>query len=181
MKLITPEYAALNRQLHENGLDYGGGYFTDPPGTATLARLAQVSDVLDYGCGQGFLKKQLASISPDLTVYEYDPAIPGKDHMPKPAGLVACFDVLEHVEPDLLENVICHIRDLTLVAAYVGVHHGAASKTLADGRNAHLIQEGQLWWAARLGKHFEIKKRSGASPASNPKTVTHSLFVLGRL
>jgi hypothetical protein len=31
-----------------------------------------------------------------------------------------------------------------------------AKKFLSDGRNAHLIQEGPIWWLERLSKYFDI-------------------------
>ena len=39
-------------------------------------------------------------------IKEYDPAIPGKDSLPEPADIVVCSDVLEHIEPNYLLNVL---------------------------------------------------------------------------
>jgi hypothetical protein len=36
------------------------------------------------------------------------------------------------------------------------IHTGPAAKTLADGRNAHLIQEGADWWKAHLASFFTV-------------------------
>ncbi|MEO8441386.1 MAG: hypothetical protein ABI547_02790, partial [Betaproteobacteria bacterium] len=75
---------------------------------------------------------------------------------PEPCGLVACIDVLEHIEPDLLDHVL---DDLQRVVAGVGiftVHIGAAQKVLPDGRNAHLIQQPAAWWLPKFFARFEL-------------------------
>jgi hypothetical protein len=37
----------------------------------------------------------------------------------------------------------------------------ATPKSLPDGRNAHLIQQGRDWWLARLGLRFTIHQVEG--------------------
>ena len=76
---ISPEYAALNRQLHDERADYGVKAAKDAPQIVALARQNNLKVILDYGCGKGTLKPALAALAPDLTVLEYDPAIPGKE------------------------------------------------------------------------------------------------------
>lgn len=149
-RLITPEYLELNRQLHATG-HYGLKGVNYVPDVMQLAIQSEAKTILDYGCGRGTLKRNLT-----LPVREYDPAIPGKDHLPQPADLVVCTDVLEHVEPDCLEAVLEHLRSLTLKFCYAVVHLTPARKFLADGRNAHLIQESAEWWKERLENHFDI-------------------------
>lgn len=95
-------------------------------------------------------------MSPYTEVREYDPAIPGKDARPEPADLVVCTDVLEHVEPECIQSVVDDIHDLTLKCVYLAIHTGPAIKTLQDGRNAHLIQEGPVIWLIRLGSSWDI-------------------------
>lgn len=148
--LISPEYLEMNRQLHATGA-YGINGHKRVEDVMHLALQIDAKTILDYGCGRGTLKKNLT-----LPVREYDIAIPGKDSPPSPADLVVCGDVLEHVEPEYLENVIEHLKSLTRKLLYVVVHIGPAKKVLADGRNAHLIQESPEWWIDLLGKHFNI-------------------------
>lgn len=102
--------------------------------------------VLDYGCGQGSLKK---SLHPHR-VQEYDPGIAGKDILPKPADLVVCTDVLEHVEPKTLMRVLDHIFKLTGYVAYIVVATRPANLILPSGRNAHLIIQDADWWISAL-------------------------------
>ena len=39
---------------------------------------------------------------------------------------------------------------------YFVIHTGAASKTYADGRNTHLIQQDRDWWVSVLKQHFLV-------------------------
>lgn len=100
--------------------------------------------VLDYGCGQGSLKKALHP----HRVQEYDPGIRGKDVLPKPCDLVVSTDVLEHVEPKSLSRVIDHIFKLTGYMAYIVIATRAANTLLPGGRNAHLIIQDAEWWVS---------------------------------
>jgi len=115
------------------------------------------SELLDYGAGKGRLGITLKQhIQRPLTIHHYDPAIPEWASPPEPCGFVACIDVLEHIEPDLIDNVL---DDLARVTAGVGVftvHTGPAAKFLSDGRNAHLIQRPSSWWLPKLMDRFEL-------------------------
>jgi hypothetical protein len=64
--------------------------------------------------------------------------------------------VLEHIEPDLVENVLAELASITPKFGFFSVHMGPAGKVLADGRNAHLIQKPTSWWLPKIVKHFEI-------------------------
>jgi hypothetical protein len=88
----------------------------------------------------------------------YDPAIPEWAAPAKPCGLVACIDVLEHIEPLLLDNVLDDLQRVTLGVGVFTVHTSAAVKVLPDGRNAHLIQEGASWWLPKFIQRFELAR-----------------------
>ena len=66
------------------------------------------------------------------------------------------IDVLEHVEPFYVEAVLIDLRKITNGHGFFTIHTGPAVKTLADGRNAHLIQNPASWWLPKLCDHFEI-------------------------
>lgn len=111
-----------------------------------------VKSLLDYGCGKQSLKFSL----PELNVIGYDPAIEGLDTAPEPSELVVCTDVLEHIEPELIDDVLNDISRLTIRNAFLVISTRPANKTLPDGRNAHLIQKPISWWAEKLEKRFRI-------------------------
>jgi hypothetical protein len=70
--------------------------------------------------------------------------------------LVSCIDVLEHIESEYLEEVISQLEKLTTHVGIFSVHTGPARKVLADGRNAHLIQQPASWGLQKLIPHFDI-------------------------
>lgn len=161
---ISDEYRQLNRDLHETRADYGARAHKRADFVATVIKELKFTSVLDYGCGKGALKPALEQLCPGIQVTEYDPAIPGKDGEPEPVDFVVCLDVMEHVEPDKLEGVLAHIRSLARKAAFMLISTRPATKTLADGRNAHLIVEPLEWWQERLAHHFMVAQIRYAAP-----------------
>ncbi len=143
---ISSEYRDLNLKLHRSNPDYGRVAHAIAPWVVEFAKEGGVRSFLDYGCGKGTLRPAILALAPDLIVAEYDPAMPGKDAPPEPCDVVACIDVLEHVEPDCLSDVLSHIQELGFGGAFFIIDTVPAQKTLADGRNAHLIVEDLAWW-----------------------------------
>ena len=118
------------------------------------------SSLLDYGCGKGNVFKNIQKKFPLIDCRGYDPGVPEYAVMPEiPAELVICTDVLEHIEPELIDNVLKHIESLTLKTAYLIIDTLPAQKNLPDGRNAHLIIENQDWWTNKIQTvtNFKIK------------------------
>lgn len=154
--LISEEYRQMQRQLHENP-NYGVASVQYAPLVADILQATGATELLDYGAGKGRLGITLREhLKRPLTIHHYDPAIPDWSAPPAPCGFVACIDVLEHIEPHLLDNVL---DDLQRVAAGVGVftvHTFPAVKVLPDGRNAHLIQQPPSWWLPRFMERFEL-------------------------
>lgn len=149
--LISPEYCALNAQLHRENHFYGVGGTKHAPTVLKLAQSLKTQSVLDYGCGKGMLAKELS-----FPIWEYDPAIPEKSAAPRPADLVVCTDVLEHIEPDRLSFVLSDLSRCVKMVGYFVIHTGPAQKTLPDGRNTHLIQQGKKWWKKHLAPFFTV-------------------------
>lgn len=155
---ITPGYLEQNRKLHESGY-YGLRGSRWAPTVLNVCGVAGSRDVLDYGCGQRTLERGMG-----FPIRNYDPCIPGLDAPPEPADVVACTDVLEHIEPDCLDDVLDDLKRVTRVIGFFVIAHHPANKTLPDGRNAHLIQEGPAWWLPKLESRFrvsQVKEMSG--------------------
>ena len=109
--------------------------------------------IIDFGCGQSTLADELSAAS-GAPAIRYDPAIP--EYSTKPEGkfdLLVNVDVLEHVPEDELEPIIAEMETYTKNAIIV-IDTGPAVLILPDGRNAHVTQHDQDWWAERLGKYF---------------------------
>lgn len=151
MQVITDEYRKLNETLHNTNPVYGmsGHLYSDD--VLKLCIKMETQDVLDYGCGKNSLANSLPFV-----INKYDPAIRMFHVEPNPADIVVCTDVMEHIEPELLDNVISHIQKLTKKVAYLVIATRPAHKTLEDGRNAHLIVEEAIWWANKLSEKFHV-------------------------
>ena len=73
-----------------------------------------------------------------------------------PCEFVYCHDVLEHVEPEFLTSVLVHLNSKILKLGSLNISTVPAKKTLADGRNAHLIVKKPIWWINKLRKIMNI-------------------------
>lgn len=162
-ELISSTYLAMNKQLHSDNLAYGVGGGRHADTVKQLYRILHKTNdfvsVLDYGAGKGYLGKALP-----FSIFEYDPAIPGKQDSPRPADLVVCTDVLEHIEPDRLAFVLNDLQRCVKQIGFFVVNTGPASKTLPDGRNTHLIQKDLKWWRKHLEKFFIVAKINKKGP-----------------
>jgi 2-polyprenyl-3-methyl-5-hydroxy-6-metoxy-1,4-benzoquinol methylase len=149
--LISPKYREMQKVLHAAPRGYGGRGDKWAGVVLQIAIEYQATSILDYGCGQGTLAKALrAQPLGAIRVDEYDPAIPGKDGRPSFADLVVCTDVLEHIEPDRLANVLAHLQTLARKAIFAVISTKGSNKVLPNGRNAHLIIKPARWWRDRL-------------------------------
>ena len=170
-ELISSGYRDLNTQLHRDNLAYGVGGGRHATTVLKLAESIKTSSILDYGCGKGYLAKAIP-----FPIWEYDPAIPEKAESPRPADLVVCSDVLEHIEPNRLAFVLDDLRRCLKQVGYFVIHTGPAAKQLADGRNTHLIQQDRRWWEKELAKFFRIGKIIETGPELHvvvgPKAIT---------
>lgn len=155
-QVISEEYRQQQQELHKNP-NYGVASLKYAPVVADLIRMFNLRSVSDYGAGKQNLRKGLAEAGiTDIKYRPYDPAFP-EYGTPKPADLVCCIDVLEHIEPELLENVLKDLHGIVSKIGFFTVHTGPAIKVLPDGRNAHLIQQPSSWWLKRLTDYFEIR------------------------
>lgn len=152
--LISESYKKQQESLHENP-NYGVASVSYAPIVTNLINQLNVTEMLDYGAGKGRLAR---SIKPrhKVTIDHYDPAIPDWSAKPDSRQFVTCIDVLEHIEPELLDNVLDDLKRVTEFYGFFTVHTGPAAKTLSDGRNAHLIQADYTWWLPKFWDRFHI-------------------------
>lgn len=157
--LISEEYRQLNRDLHSDNPQYGVSVRTLETGLEIVSNLIEVTKaktVLDYGCGKGKLVGALQARWPAINVVGYDPAVEQFKKEPVLSDVVISFDVMEHIEPECLVDVVCHIREVTRVAVMLGVATKPAKKKLRDGRNAHLIVEPHTYWQDFFGQYMKV-------------------------
>lgn len=151
MHLISNDYCALNKQLHEENKFFGARGHERLDDVLALAKSLNTEDILDYGCGKGMLANSLP-----FRIKQYDPAVEKHSAMPSAADIVVCTDVLEHVEPECIEFVFEHLRKLTKQVGYFSICTAEAFKKLPDGRNAHLLVRPPKWWLGILYEYFDI-------------------------
>jgi 2-polyprenyl-3-methyl-5-hydroxy-6-metoxy-1,4-benzoquinol methylase len=120
-----------------------------------IMTLEGLNTLLDYGCGQGKLGQWFAKNAPQMDLREYEPGIPRRAAMPDPAQIVACIDVMEHVEPEYVVNVLDHIQKLAQHRVYFNISTCLAGRILNDGRNAHLTIKPHKWWIALLRERWD--------------------------
>ena len=155
MLTITEDYRKMQQKLHENP-HYGVASISFAPLVAKVISAYKIKTLSDYGAGKQNLKKALISNNIHLEeYYPYDPAFP-EYGVPSSADLVCCIDVLEHIEPELIDNVISELAKIVTHIGFISIHMGPAGNILEDGRNAHLIQKPTSWWLAKFINHFDI-------------------------
>lgn len=143
--LISPEYLALLKELHKADPTFGGGSGK----RRKKIRALGYADILDYGCGKG--KLDLPGIK------KYDPAVVKFSAEPESADLVICIDVLEHIEPLLIDNVLAHMKSKMKKVGYFTIALNKASKKLSNGENAHILLRSKEWWLEKIGEFFKIQ------------------------
>ena len=154
--LISEEYRRMQQQLHENP-GYGMASMAYAPIVLETLLATECTELLDYGAGKGRLALALRErVNRPLTVHHYDPAVPQWSAPPAPCEFVACIDVLEHVEPALIDNVLDDLKRVTIGIGVFTVDTKPARKVLPDGRNAHLIQQPPSWWLPKFMDRFEV-------------------------
>ena len=133
--ITRPDLIAEYAKLHKSKL-----YGTSAPGHLFEVVFAILDRsprrLLEYGCGRSKLNKMIPADGVDWI--RYDPAIPAFSD--NPAGiydLVICTDVLEHVPPEDVTDVLNHIKGYSDFV-YINVSTRPAIQKLSDGRNAHL-------------------------------------------
>ena len=159
MNLVSSEYRLTLIDTHrQSNNSWGGGHSVDklPKYEGTLKSLG-VNTILDYGCANGKFKIYMEKHKPNYHISEYDPGIRGKDSPPAPADFVVCCDVMEHVEPELLDNVMKHLQSLIIKGGFFNISTKTAITILSDGTNAHKIVEDSDWWIEKFKQYFTVE------------------------
>jgi len=156
MTTISEDYLRMQKELHTNP-NYGVASLSYAPLVRSIFEQSGSSSISDYGAGKRNLKVGLEREGlKSFDYFPYDPVFP-EYGSPQKADLVCCIDVLEHIEPDLLENVLLDLSRIIIKLGFFTIATGPAVKVLSDGRNAHLIQKPTSWWLPKLVRFFEIE------------------------
>jgi hypothetical protein len=159
--LVSEEYRKTLEDTHrETNHSWGQTAPLYTGGILTYMQQNNFEEVLDYGSAHGSFRKSLNN--PNIDVTEYDPGYPDKASTNIPKKFLVCIDVLEHVEPSLIDDVLEDIQRCTLEKAFLTIACYPARQILSDGRNAHLIVESPTWWKEKILKLFDIESEDFA-------------------
>lgn len=155
--MYTQDYISQLKSLHDDSTrkqGFGGkvkklGKFHD------FMKQWNPKTLLDYGCGKGVILQYLQSQYPTTECHGYDPAVSKySKEIETTYECVFSNDVLEHIEPEFLDQVLLHIDQVSSKYIWLRIDTFPARKTLPDGRNAHLILESKDWWESKLKNQF---------------------------
>jgi hypothetical protein len=123
-----------------------------------LTQRPGIKTVLDFGAGQTSLERRVRETIPEryagLIWTNYDPGIDEIDVPPTGSfDLIVSSDVLEHIEPESLPEVLKWLYEHTRHYQYHLIACDPCKSRLPDGRNAHLIVEEPEWWFRRFRDH----------------------------
>lgn len=156
------EYLEQLKQLHGKSA-FGSGHEI-PKLVKNLLDTGEIKTFLDFGSGKGLFSKSLTQAYPNVKLFTYDP-VTSPIELPDTVDMTYSSDVLEHIEPELLDETLDDLFNRTKKYQYHLIACHPAKKILNDGRNAHLIIEDPIWWKLKLNKynwnaeHQEITKR----------------------
>lgn len=174
--MISQDYKNQLRILHDRDVMWGSSASRWRQDVMDFADRLQAKTVLDYGCGKGHLK--LTTEKFGYEIREYDPGIPGKDGPPEIADMVACLDVLEHIEPDHIDAVLADIKRLSFKGAIMVIALYPSGTKLPDGRDSHLIIQPPEWWVQKLEAVFgPVEWEHRARPTRNTNRVKDVIVV----
>ena len=159
---FSRQYLRNLRALHKEH-NFGSGKKLDKALKKVLDT-GKVKSLLDFGCGQGYMSDTIRKEYPDIKLYSYDP-VTNPILLPDKVDMIISSDVLEHIEPELLQETLEDLFNRVTKYQYHLIACHPAKKILQDGRNAHLIVEQPKWWKKKLGQfrwkisHENIKER----------------------
>ena len=152
--LLTEAYRRELQKIHQEDEDWGTGPRGNIIYICNFLYCNNVEKLLDYGCGKG---ENLGWFLP-IEVSNYDPAMYEWSTDPEPEDYLLCTDVLEHIEPECIEDVLKHLVSKFNKKALLCISLQKSKKFLADGRNAHLLVKSDIWWTTLLKKYCNIEK-----------------------
>lgn len=180
--MISDEYKKIYIDIHSK--TKFGKRSKMPDFLGEFIKLTNPISVVDFGCGKGNLVTKLKEIYQDKSISGYDPANPEFDIALQNVDMIVSTDVLEHIEPNLIDATLKEIAD-NCTHTYHLISCAPAKLILPDGRNAHLIQETPDWWRKRfLDLGFIIHKEHYVefekfSKQLNRKLPVKNYFIMG--
>lgn len=159
MDTISEGHIKGNKILHASAEGYGGRGNKWIVESIYWAGVLGAKTILDYGCGQrsyssDWTRHHKSRNYSIVNIIDYDPAVEGYENNRTEVDMVNCTDVLEHIEPQYLDNVFKDLKTLGRLGAFLVIATRPANKFLPDGRNAHLIIQPMEWWIDKIHEYW---------------------------
>lgn len=169
---ITPDMSD-DELLAEERRKYGKmwaqrSYRTNSPGLAVLSRSLQLlkphngASFIDYGCGPALVVDRLEqrghpTLGVDLIDHRPETIVAPLWDLPPELGsdYAVCFDVMEHMPPHKVGEVLDALAEKTTVGIAFSIAHMEAKGGLRVGEVLHLTIEDRAWWEAQLVERWQ--------------------------
>lgn len=158
--LVSKEYQDKLTNYHKTSkVPWGGGLEGKVKFIHSYALEYNCNSILDYGAGSSYFIKEINIQYPNhpFIINEYEPGRKELAKDPPSSDMTVCLDVLEHIEPEKLDNVLKHINDKTNKIMYFSACLVPSFGSFSDGGNLHLIIEDKDWWLEKLSKFFTFR------------------------
>jgi len=162
LAVITEQYRRLNALAHRDPR-YGTAARFHGDLVQSVIDRTKARTLLDYGCGKQALRKVVQGVE----YSGYDPAMQGLDSPPESADVVYCGDVMEHVEPEFVDDVLADVIRLAHRAAVFVISCAPGNRRLPDGSPAHRSVHSPDWWRRKLDPFGKLEEHPGI--ASQPE------------
>ena len=182
MTLINDDYKRQLQEMHDNNKKFNRSGAKKLNLIQEFIEKYTPTSVIDFGCSDGELLPLLVERY-NINAVGYDPGVVEFENIPTTAvDCLTSTDVLEHVEPEMIDDTLKIINTLFTKSAFLLIASYPAKKSLPDGRNAHLIIEGVDWWKAKLetfidGKIVETEIESLIRTPKKGPTITGSQYI----
>lgn len=156
--MITDEYKKQLQKLHSKKAFSEKNLWYDD--VKTFLEKEKPNSLIDFGCSHGGLISKIKTDFPNISIVDgYDPGVPEFEKLPtKVYDTLISTDVIEHIEPEILDDTLKYIESLFTKSAWIIIACYPAKKYLPDGRNAHLTVEPPEWWLDKLEKTMRDSK-----------------------
>jgi SAM-dependent methyltransferase len=175
--MISENYKKILTNIHDTSPF--GKRSNVPKYLADFIDQVKPTSILDFGCGKGRLVQRLREDYSDIVVTGYDPGNRefGESLDGRTADLIISTDVLEHVEPEHINQTLEYLSHRSRYIYHL-IALSPAKLILPDGRNAHLIQESPEWWRNKfLNLNYKIIKEDYLEFYKTPKGTKKPMLV----
>ena len=150
-KVTSAKSFIYDRKRHVSGGKYRG---ESVKLIQEIANRIKVSRILDCGCASETFQVAF----PNIDVIGFDPLVTGFDILQKPADIVYCVGVLEHIESDLLDSVLYNIKILTGKIGIFVVEIDPGSECDPSDSTVQRTENFLTCWSLKVENNFVIMK-----------------------